>query len=332
MITLYTILVISAIIVQAFFTAAEMAFTSTSKIKLRGLVDSGDAHAKKLDGFLKKEGVYLGTTLAGTNIAVVISSVLATRIFTGYFGPAVSPALVTIVMVPLTLIFAEIVPKIIARQKPIVVALNVVTPLSGFYRALYPLIVTVNSIAKFLLMPFTRRGSVQNGDLTKSDLKRVLLSGYETGEVEADEVELIHKVLDFGTKKVERIMVPLYRVSSITEDDTTEDLKKLVSLTGFSRIPVYRKNKNNIVGIVNIYDILFETQEDEKKEPVKDFIRDPVHIGRKDSLDIALTRLRYHKQPMGIVVEGEDKVVGIVTIEDILEEIVGEIEDTGELV
>jgi putative hemolysin len=330
MITLYTILVIAAIIVQAFFTAAEMAFTSTSKIKLRGLVDSGDAHAQKLDKFLKKEGVYLGTTLVGTNIAVVISSVLATRIFTEYFGLAVSPILTTVVMVPLTLVFAEFVPKIIARQIPTTVALNVVTPLSSFYRTFYPLIITVNSIAKFLLIPFGKRKPSQDADLTKSDLKRVLLSGYETGEVEADEVELIHKVLDFGAKKVEGIMVPLYRVSSITEDDITDNLKKLVSLTGFSRIPVYRKTKNNIIGIANIYDILFEIEETKEKKTVKDFIRDPVYVSRKDPLDIALARLRHQKQPMGIVVENGNLAVGIVTIEDMLEEIVGEIEDTGE--
>ena len=329
MITLYTILVLAAILMQAFFTASEMAITSANRIRLRGLVDSGDAHALKLSNFLKREGDYLGTTLVGTNIAVVISSVLATRIFVEYFGPNLSPVLATVVMVPLTLVFAEIVPKIIARQFAMAFALKAVNPLSGFYRAFLPLIVTVNAVARTLLMPFEKGKAPRDLTFTKSDLKKILLLGYETGEVEADEVELIHKILDFGTKRVEEIMVPLYRVSSISADDVAGDLKRLVSLTGFSRIPVYQKSKNNIVGIINIYDILFKTGEGEEKMLVGDFIREPVYINWKDPLDIALARLRHKKQQMGIVVDEGDNVVGIVTIEDMLEEIVGEIEDRG---
>ncbi len=331
MITLYTILVIAAIIMQAFFTASEMAFTSANRIKLKGLVDSGDARALKLDAFLQKEGVYLATTLVGTNLAVVIASVLATRIFAEYFALAAAPAITIVVMVPVTLIFAEIVPKMIARQFSTVLALHTVAPLSNFFRLFRPLIAAVNFTARFLLTPFGKRKAPWELTLTKRDLKRILLLGYETGEVEADEVELIHKILDFSAKKVERIMVPLYRVSSIGVDDDTDNLKRLVSLTGFSRIPVYKKNKNHIIGIVNIYDILFRAEEKDKNAPVKDFIRDPVYVKMEDGLDIALTRLRRRKQPMGIVVDRENNVAGIVTIEDMLEEIVGEIEDTGQV-
>jgi len=313
---------------QAFFTASEMALTSANRIKLKDLVDSGDATAIKLDSFLKKEGVYLGTTLVGTNIAVVVSAVLATRIFAEYFGPNMSALVATLVMVPTTLIFAEIVPKMIARQFATVLALRMVIPLSEFYRLFHPLIVSVNAIARFIISPLGRRKTGWDMTLTKSDLKRILLFGHETGGVEADKVELIHKVLDFEAKKVERIMVPMEKISSISMDDTTGSLKKLVSLKGFSRTPVYEKNKNNIVGIVNIYDILF-TKEEDDNAPIKEFVRDPVYLRKSDGLDIALTRLRHKKQPMGIVLDEEGKTSGIITIEDMLEEIVGEIEDTG---
>jgi len=134
--------------------------------------------------------------------------------------------------------------------------------------------------------------------------------------------------LDFGNKKVESIMTPLFRVSSLAETDTTENLKQLVSLTGFSRIPVYRGNKNNVVGIINIYDILFTEEGDDNSTAVKDFVREHVTVNREDPLDIVLARLRHRKQPMGVVVGQDEQVCGIITIEDILEEIVGEIEDT----
>ena len=328
MIPLYTIFILTAIMMQAFFTASEMAFTSVNRIKLKDLVLSGDPAAIKLDSFLKKEGVYLGTTLVGTNIAVVVSAVLATRIFAEYFGPNISAVVATAIMVPVTLVFAEIVPKMIARQFATVLAVRLIAPLSKFFHLFQPLIRGVNFMARMILAPLGRKKTGYQKTLTKSDLKRILLFGYETGGVEADELELIHKVLDFGSKKVEKIMVPLYRVSSISKDDTASTLKRLVSLTGFSRIPVYEKNKNNIIGIVNIYDILF-TKEEGENDRVKEFVREPVYLNRKDGLDIALRRLRHRKQPMGIVTEEDDKVVGIITIEDMLEEIVGEIEDTG---
>ncbi|MBD3425938.1 MAG: DUF21 domain-containing protein [Candidatus Omnitrophica bacterium] len=328
MITIYTILVIGAILMQAFFTASEMAFTSVNRIKLKGLMESGDPEAVKLNAFLHEEGGYLGTTLVGTNIAVIISSVLATRIFAEYCGTAIAPLLATIIMVPVSLVFAEIVPKMISRQYATEFSLKAQSALGGFRRIFSPIILAVNTTAKILLFPFGRRRVNWDVTFTKSDLKKVLLLGHETGEVEADEVELIHRVLDFGKKKVESIMVPMYRVSSLNIEDSTDNLKRLVSMTGFSRIPIYKGNKNNIAGIVNIYDILFHMEEE--TQGIEDFLRDPVYINRKDGLDIALARLRHKKQPMGIVTGEDEKVVGIVTIEDILEEIVGEIEDTGQ--
>ncbi|MDP8299509.1 MAG: hemolysin family protein [Candidatus Tantalella remota] len=329
MITLYTILVFSAIAVLAFFTASEMALTSVNRVKLKGQADSGDEEAKKLSAFLGDEGLYLGTTLVGTNIAVVMSSVLATRIFAEYFESSISTLCATLVMVPATLIFAEIVPKLIARQYSNVVALKVVDPLKAFQRVFLPVIVSVNAVARVILSPFRKENGTWDSTFTKRDLKKILIMGHDHGEVEADEVELIHRVLDFGAKKVESIMVPFYKVSSISMDDTVGNLKRLASLTGFSRIPVYKGNKNNIPGIVNIYDILFSTQEEGEEQGLGGFLREPVHVDRGDGLDIALARLRHRKQPMGIVTEEDGKVVGIVTIEDILEEIVGEIEDTG---
>ncbi|MGB2630147.1 MAG: hemolysin family protein [Candidatus Omnitrophota bacterium] len=328
MIPIYTIAVILALFFQAFFTASEMAFTSVSRIKLKDLVKKRDPHALKLHDFLHKRG-FLGTTLVGTNIAVVIASTLTTRIFAEHFGKDISALLTTVVLVPVTLVFAEIVPKMIGRQFATPVALRTVSPLENFRKVFSPLIVAVTSVAKLLLLPFGKPATPWDITFTKSDLKRIVLSGREEGEMEHDEVELIHKVLDFGAKTAQSIMVPLYRVSSISFDDSVENLKKLVAVTGFSRIPIYKNNKNNIIGIVNIYDILFAPEEGEKMRGLEDFIREPVNIKSTDGLDIALARLRYKKQPMGIVTDETQQPVGIVIIEDILEEIVGEIEDRG---
>lgn len=329
MIIIYTIIILIAVAFSAFFSASEMAFTTVNRLKLNDLADRGEKRARKLKTFLDKEGLFLGTTLVGTNIAVVVSSVLTTRILMEYFESSMAPLLSTVIMVPVSLVFGEIIPKMIAKSFSTELAMNVVSPISGFLKLFKPIIISVNAVAAFLISPFAEKKESWEANVSKSDLKQILLTGHATGEVEADEVELIHKVLDFGGKTVEKIMIPMYIVSSINESDTGVDLKRLVSLTDFSRIPVYSGNKNNIVGIANIYDVLFDVEGEKEKALVKDFMRDPVPVSKDDGLDIALARLRHRKQPMGIVVDEKSNAVGIVTIEDMLEEIVGEIEDRG---
>lgn len=328
MISLYIFLIIFSIALTAFFASSEMAFTAVNRIKLKDLVDSMNVRAIEISRFLE-EGRYLGVTLVGTNIAIVVASALTTRLFADIFGSGshMAPLLSTIILVPVTLIFAEIVPKIISRQFSMSVALASILPLKVFYKIFYPIIITVERIAFFILRPVSGKKEHWDAKVTKKDLKHMLELGHETGEVEMDEMELIHKVLDFGSINVEKIMVPIYRVSSIASDDNEANLRRLVSLTGYSRIPAYGGNKHNIVGILNIYDFLFKIDGGEGHSKLTDHIREAVFINRTDGLDIALARLRHKKQPMGIVVGEDDKVVGIVTIEDILEELVGDIED-----
>ncbi len=328
MITIYTVLVILAIMMQAFFTASEMSFTSANKLKLKHLAESGDQHAVKLTDFLGKEGTFLGTALVGTNIAVILSSVLATRIFIEHFGPDLAPVITTCVMVPLTLVFGEITPKMIARQYATSLSLRLITPLSAFFQVFKPIIIFVNAIARALISPFGAKKKPWDFTFTKSDLKRLLLLGHETGDVNADEVEMIHRVLDLGSKAAEKIMIPMYRVSAANIDEPVGNIKKMAALTGFSRIPVYGREKDKITGVINIYEILFSDGVDDSAS-LGEYIRPAVYIDKEDSLDITLTRLRNKKQPMGIVVDGGQKPLGIVTIEDILEEIVGKLEDKG---
>lgn len=322
----YTILIFFAILMHASFAASETALTSVNRIKIKSLADHGNIKAMRLNKFLQKKGSYLGTTLVGTNIALVTTSILATRIFSFHFDHSIVPLLVTVVMTPITLLFAEIVPKMIAYRFSESLAMYAIYPLGGLFRIFYPVIVAVNWISSLILTPFGGHKASWDAAFTKGDIKKLLLLGHEKGEVEADEVELIHKVLDFGSRKIESIMIPLSEVFSIEEKDILEKLKKLVSSTGFSRIPVYSAEKKNIIGIANIYDILFG--DSDSGDTVKDFVRSPVHLKRTDPLDIALTRLRNRKQPMGVVVDEDSAACGIVTIEDILEELVGNIEDT----
>lgn len=329
MVTIYTITAIFAIFVQAFFTATEMAFTTVDKVKLDLLVKDGDKHAIRLKGLFSGKDMFLGTTLVGTNIAVIISTVMATRIFTEYFGTRYASLIATTIMVPLTLVFAEIIPKMIAREFSMPLALSFVIPIKTFSKLFSPVILFVNSAASLLISPLLSRLDDEHHDFTKKDIKKMLKFDRQNALVEADEIDLIHKVMDLGTKTVGDIMIPLYRMSSLEIEDTAGDLKKLVSLSGFSRIPIYERSKNNIVGIVNVYDILFNIEWVDEDTKLKELMREVINIKPTDGLDIALARLRHKRQPMGIVLSTEAKVVGLITIEDILEELVGNIEDKG---
>ena len=327
MIPIYTALALMFVGIQAFFTASEMAFTSVNKMRLRTLVDSGNPRAIALMSFLEKEGAFLGTTLTGTNISVVISSVLATRIFSEYVGLAGAAIFSTLFMVPVTLVLAEIVPKMVAYQFSTEFAMAAFATIQGFHKIFSPIIFLLNAIARSILRLFGSEKTTLEATLTKSDLRNILMMGHETGGVEKGEIDLIHKILEFGAKNVGNIMVPLYRVSSINVEDTAGNLKKMAAMTGFSRMPAYSGNKKNIMGIVNIYDILFSDAPVDS-EKAGEFLREAVTVNFSDGLDIALARLRHREQPMGIVLDEVGNVAGIVTIEDILEEIVGEIRDS----
>lgn len=325
MIPLYTAIVLFAFCMHAFFALTEMVFTSANRSAVKELALSGDKRARLTDELLNSNEVFLGTTLVGTNIAVVLYSILATRIFIEYFGSAKASSMTVLFIVPGTLLFAEIIPKMIGKQFATSLSCRLASVVWSFYRVFHPVIITVNFLVGILLVPVQKLKKNQwRRSFTKSDLKRILLLGHETGEVEADEVELIHKVLDFEAKKVSQTMVPLFKVSSIEEEETVETLKRLVALTNFSRIPVYRDKKENLTGVVNIYDILFSHEDVSDSRKVKEFAREPVYVAPTDGLDIALARLRHKKRPMGIVVGQDEKRIGIITIEDILEQIVGE--------
>ncbi|KJJ83951.1 hemolysin [Candidatus Omnitrophus magneticus] len=329
MLSIYTFIVIVSFIAIAFFSGIETAFTAIDKLRLKMLVNEKNSRAIKLNNFLKKEEIFLGTTLVGTNLATIIAATMVTRLLAEYLPEAILPLVSTIIVVPVTLVFCEIIPKIIARQFPTTIALYTFIPLSNFSKIFHPIIVAVNAIARIILFPFMHKNSSWEEILTKSDIKALLYYGRETGEVEQSEVDLIYKVLDFEVRLVKDRMVPLYRVSSVFENDTIENLKSLVFLSGFSRFPVYKDSKVDIQGVINIYDVLFDKEENIEKYQVKDFVRSAVYVDIEDRLDIALARLRHHKQPMGVVLGQNKKAVGIITIEDIMEDLVGNIEDKG---
>ncbi|MFH1791823.1 MAG: hemolysin family protein [Candidatus Omnitrophota bacterium] len=324
MITEYVLIITLCVLMNAFFAGSEAALTSMNKIRLRHLVEVGDPRAVMISNFVKKSGFFLGTTLVGTNLSVIVGSVFATQLFYAWFGE--KAALVsTIVMTPLTLIFGELVPKTVFRQSANGISRIIITPLMFSLRVLYPLIYVVTGITNLVLAPF--RGASAKIDhrpfLNRKDIEIMLSMRQPEGFDTPDGRDLIQRIFRLGRVSIGSVMVPIRNAAAMNVNDTVENLKKTAVRTRFSRFPVYENEPSNIVGTVNIYDVLFS---DSERPMLREYLKPAFFVGVSDPVDDVLATLRNMKKPMGIVRDGKAVCAGIVTIEDLLEEIVGEIE------
>jgi len=311
------------ILLNAFFAGSEVALTSINKIRLRHLVESGDKPAIAIDNFIRKESQFLGTTLVGTNISVITSSALATQLLFNWFGSNAA-VIATVVMATLILVFGEIVPKTIFHQSANTVSRVIIFPLKFMHRVLYPMVFVVTGITNFILRPLkAKKEKTSESFPTRKDIEVVLRTVKQKGFASPDKNVLIQRIFKLGATKIVDIMIPIKNATSLNVTESIQNIKDIAAKTRFSRFPVYENQNSNIIGIINIYDILFATEE---KVSARDYLQTPFFIDANEPVDQVLSELRKKKKPMAIVTDTESKTVGLVTIEDLLEEIVGEIE------
>jgi len=323
-ITEYILGILLGIILCAFFAGSEAALTAVNKIRLRHLIESGDKRAQETLKFISNKPVFLGTTLIGTNIAVVFSSVLATKIFTDIFSDHNGPVVATFVMTFLMLVFGEIIPKTLFRQASDAMSLKIIYPLKFTFKLLTPLIWLVDGITNLLFFPF--REKLEKGNklfMSKSDIELLFSASKQKEIVTHDENVLIQRIFDMGRTSIRKIMIPWSKTISLNVNNIMKNFEDLVRKTKFSRFPVFSNNSTDIIGIVNIYDYFFSIQE---KKELRDYVIKPFFVKQTDYVDDVLNSMRKNKIIMAIVVNSINIPVGIVTIEDLLEEIVGEIE------
>ena len=305
-----TILIIALCIIFAgFFSGSETALISINRVKLRHLAEAGKPDAKKITELIKTPEKVLAMTLVGTNIAIVTASGLCTSLVNEAW-------LATLILTPLVLIFAEAIPKFIFRQRANELALRFAKPITFFYKLLYPCVYVILRISG------QTKQTHKSPFVTREELKYLIREGERSGAIEPRERSIIHSIFNFGAKKVKEILVPLKNTAVIDAAADIKALKELVKQTGYSRIPVYEKTKDNIIGIVNILDTLVIEDITQK---IKQIIRPCTLVSQETPIDNVLLILQSKKQPLGIITDVNKKPVGIVTIEDLVEEIVGEI-------
>jgi len=315
------LLFVTCVILSAFFSSSEVALISITRAKVRTLVNEGKKGSEALAALKEKPDRLLITILIGNNIVNIAAAAIATAIAIRVFGD-VGVGIATGLVVIILLVFGEIGPKIYATRASDSFALSVAPIIYFLSRILTPVIWLVERVS-----PKFGMGETGEQAVTEEEIKEWIDVGKEEGTLEQGEQDMLYSVLEFADTTAREIMTP--RVDVIAMEDTVsfEEAIRIFNETGFSRIPVYHDQIDNITGILNVKDVFSAMVSHRKDSTIKEVMYDPMFVPETKKIDDLLKELQVHRVQMAIVLDEYSSFVGIVTVEDILEEIVGDILD-----
>jgi putative hemolysin len=320
---IYVGAIVLALFVTAFFSAAEMAFIAANRLRLRHLAESGSGTAARyLESFRRPERV-LSTAMMGVTIAHITASSLATWALIPAW-PRAAALVATLTLTPLMLVVGEVIPKAIAREWATVL-IRVCFPVIEVAGAvLRPLTWTANVLVAGVLALRGRPASSARHFVSREELKLLLQLEPEEADVTVLEAEMIDRIFDLSETTVREVMVPLVDVAALPETATPDEAVRLVQARGFSRIPIYSDQFINLVGVVTAMDLL---RRGATARDLRTLMRPATYVPETKRLDDLLREMQKARGQLAVVVDEYGGAVGIVTVEDILEQIVGEIED-----
>jgi CBS domain containing-hemolysin-like protein len=311
--------IIPLLLLEGFFSGSEIALVAANHKKIRREAERGSKKARMALKVLRRPERFLATTLCGTNFSVVTNVILTSALFYQLFG-AKGDLYTIILLSPLILIFGEIIPKSIFQTHATSLATKVAYPIWLISYLFYPVIHLIQKIS----LPLKQKEGKETPFITREELKMILKSSQRESDLKADEAIIINRIFDFSKTRAKEGMVPLIEVKALNEKDTAGDAISLIASQGHSRIPVYRERIDNIIGVVNSFD-LFSTQNPEKK--LGRLIHNCPYVPETKPIDELLLEFQGSGNHIAVVVDEYGGAVGIITIDDILEEIVGEIRD-----
>lgn len=311
------------ILLSAFFSSSETALSAVSRAKLRALEEEGKRHAKTLSKVLENYDRMLSTILIGNNIVNLSASALATSLTIRLWGN-VYVSVATGVLTMLVLVFGEIVPKTAARHNFERMALSFALPIRFLMIVLFPIVFVVDHIAGAVLKIF-RINREAEVTITESELRSYVDVSHEDGVIESDERTIINNVFDFSDSVAKDIMIPRIDMSSIPDDATYREVMKVFRETMYTRLPVYHEDKENVVGFINIKDLI--RLKDNSAFSVSKFIREGYYTYEYKKTNDLMLEMRAASKNLAFVNDEYGATVGMITLEDLLEEIVGEIRD-----
>jgi putative hemolysin len=319
---LLLLLFIACLVFSAFFSSSEVALISITRAKVRTLLNEGKKGSKSLSALKETPNRFLIAILIGNNIVNVAAAAIATAVTISIFGD-IGVGIATGVVVILLLFFGEIGPKIYAARNTEKLALAVSKPVLILSRILSPVIWGIEKITG----RFGASAAVGETMVTEEEIKEWIEVGKEEGTIEQEEREMLYSVLEFGDTLTREIMTPRVDVALIEDIRTLDEAMQLFNETGFSRIPVYHDTVDNIIGILNIKDVFSTAFSGKRNLPIRELMYDPFFVPETKKIDDLLKELQVRKVQIAIVLDEYGSFVGIVTVEDILEELVGDILD-----
>lgn len=314
--------VLACILFSAFFSGIEIAFFSVSELKLRAMAESGDGKAKMAHYLRSNPQRLLSTILIGNNLANIAAASLATLIALRLFGSH-AVAIVTALLTLIILIFGEIVPKTLATKHALAVTLWVAYPIYGLEKLLTPILFALEP----LIVKLTGGRGLSVPFATEEELKMVLDESEKTGVLETDEVQMIKNVFLLNDITAEDTMTPRTYMFALDGNLTIEAAKKELFNSIHSRIPVFDRSPDNIIGVLYKTSALKRLAEDEGAARLADIANPPLFVPSGKPADELMKQFQQEKRHMAIVVNEFGEVIGLVTLEDLLEEVVGEIMD-----
>lgn len=321
-------ILIGLIVLSGLFSASETALMalSNSKVKMRKMKEDNIKGADKLADLLSDSNKLLSTILIGNNIVNIGASSIATSLFMDIFGASGVP-IATAIMTILVLVFGEITPKSIATNNPEKVSIFVLKMISFTLFIFKPFVYLLDKVRNFIFKIFKIDSADDNDSITEEAIRTLVEVSHEEGLIEEEKKEIIHNVFEFGDMKAKEAMVNRMNIVAINKDDSYEDIIKMFKEERFTRMPVYEENIDNILGIMNVKDIAFLSKEEIENFDISNYVREAFFTYEYKNISILLEEMKDNKKQMAIVVDEYGGTAGLITLENLIEEIVGDIED-----
>lgn len=320
--TISLLVILICVVMSAFFSATETAFLSLNRIRIKNMAEKGNQKAELVLKLSDNYDSLLSTILIGNNIVNILSASLATIIFVKVLGEEAGPGVSTLVTTVVVLIFGEISPKSIAKESPEKFAMFSAPILRVLIMVLMPANFLFKQWKKLLSVVF--RVSDEQG-ITEEELLTIVEEAEQGGSIDKDESTLIRSAIEFDELEAADIFTPRIDVVAIPEDMSREKIAEVFAATGYSRLPVYQEDVDHVIGI--LYQKDFHNYILRSEQPVSNYIKPVVFTTKNKKIDDLMKELQRKKLHFAVIVDEFGSMLGIVTLEDILEELVGEIWD-----
>ncbi|HOW02523.1 MAG TPA: hemolysin family protein [Caldisericia bacterium] len=326
---IYYFWIVILILLSAFFSASEAALLSVSRIKLMNLVNEKSKIAEKVLHLKSDASKFISAILVGNNIVNILATSLFTRLLIEKIGPTEGVILSTIITSIVIIIFGEMLPKSIGAAGSLKISMLVYYPVTFFIYIFYPIVYLLTKLSQFTLRLLGIKNSFGDLITTQEELETVINASHEEGLIEEEQKELMKSVFEFRDIRVYEVMVPRVDMVTINVEGGISKFMEVVGETGYSRIPVYEDSIDNIIGILYSKDVMSKIGkgEDIEKIEIRKIMRKAEFVPDSKKVEELFREMREKKLHMVIVIDEYGGVAGLITLEDIIEELVGEIQD-----